>query len=305
METPYRPFLNGVLLDHPYLSCKDFVHKGAFHAPFLTFFLYVLCIDIHTRICIHKKLICSLPIKKIYMTSSSTKIKRGPVVVLFGTIFSLILGTFVLKNDKEIIAQFEREKLTPEEILLVAREQYQLEKADRLELLNRHDEQLCIATERIQQLASDLCVYKQQQIALQKQVASLRQTSVSQISSSAGGRGATYDPASDQVTNGTASGSISGNATTYYLELSLKNLAKSMNKANARQIASYRVDPSGKQNILYFDTKKKMFAYLYPVVQPETKKATEALPVEKKAKGTKKAQDVVTKPNASPKKIRG
>ncbi len=214
------------------------------------------------------------------MANNSFNVKRGPVGVLFGVLFTLIFGTFVLNNDDEIIAQFEREKLTPEEILLVAKEQYKLEKHDRLELLISQDEQLCIATERIDQLESDLCLTKETLRGLKQQlIARNVQNASPQPTTSGGGR----TSSSYEVANGIS--------VDYYKVIGLKQIAKSMNQKMLSQMASYQIDPSGKGNILYFDKKKRMFTYLYPVVMPTSVIKT---PPTK----SKKQEKVVTKKEA-------
>lgn len=250
------------------------------------------------------------------------KIKWGPISLL-GIVLFLIF--FVLLK----IIENERKVLSSEEIKKIAHVQYTLEKNDRL-----YD--LRVMEDRLQRLESLTCELGEDNISLKKTVGSLEsQLCVLRNANKPnalspgpyGGRGRVSESTGDRVqqspityveVNGkkyrktpyATPGNIALQGEMHKIE-SMIGLTKSMNKVDPHQMATYKRDPRGGHNILYFNTRLRMFTYLYPVARLAvaepvvTSKKTSAKKQTQVTKGSVKQSKVVSQQNSLPQKIRG
>jgi hypothetical protein len=211
---------------------------------------------------------------------ATNNIKWGPVGLLMTILTMILVGSYMtVKQD--------RLALSEQEVQLLVEKQYALEKEQRLHDLTAYDDRLVRLESLVCELGEDNVSLKKTVGTLESQLCILRTTNKpvpysSGLYSGKGGGSASTSTAIPRHTNdyieinGKLYRRTLSTAPTYTEKLEdfkvinmLTTLAKTMNKADARQMAAYYKDPNGGNNILYYDTRKKMFTYLYPIAKPK------------------------------------
>jgi hypothetical protein len=183
------------------------------------------------------------------MTTYTPRPKWGSIILIFGTIILVFSGIFVLRNEKEITTTWEREKLTPAEIVLVAQEQYKIEQSDRLKEVNS-------LKDSISQLKASNLQQRELINELSQRVTVLEKSTIIAIKN----RETTSSSKQKKATSAVVYDSLIQKATVAYLN----KQAHSLNLLNPKYDATVIPDSTGKWNILYYSIKQKRYTYYLP-----------------------------------------
>lgn len=183
------------------------------------------------------------------MTQYSPHIRWGSIILFLGALIIIFSGIFLLRNEKEIIAAYKRKQLTPEEILIVAQEQYKLEQRDRLQEVVLIRDSLRLLTisnlqqrNRINELSQRVTLLEKSAVVDERKIKvndTERKKTLSQMKNK--------NPIQEATLN------------------YLNHEAKSLNLLNPKYDATVAADSTGNWNILYYSPIQKRYIYYHPI----------------------------------------